>query len=168
MNNKTNKLKKLNIKHGKVFLKNPELVSLMVNSAAVGTAVGAVGAAAFSALGTVFEGANLGESMFLGGVSSLGSSSLANMFKQRAVLSTIAKDEQQDLSDIYYTQKQATALFTAVVAATALSTGLGVGVGAGTHKLTTAIINKLKPDHQIEQTVEVEPMPVIDEIQVEK
>lgn len=45
---------------------------------------------------------------------------------------------------------------------------MGAKVGAGTHKLSTLAINKLKPEHYIERPAEVEPMPVIDEIQIEK
>ena len=165
LNNKTKKLKKLNFKRGKVLLKNPELVSIIGNSAAVSAAVATVSAAAISAVGTG-RGANLGESMLLGGMMTLGCSPLAGLVKEHSMFSTMMKDK--NAKDLLLTQKQARALFAAGLATTVLSTGIGVGVGAGTHKLTTAIIDKVKPQHQIEQTVEVEPMPVIDEIQVEK
>lgn len=45
---------------------------------------------------------------------------------------------------------------------------MGAKIGAGTHKLTTLALDRFKPEHQIEQVVDVKPLPEIDEIQIER
>ena len=138
----------------KGFLKNSELVTVALESAGIGAVEAVVGA---TIVGTTaaLVGAGVGTTMH----ASLGVA---------AGLSTGASMRMQDDIRTVLNTRQKGALFAAGLAASTLNAGIGAGTGVGAHKLTTAIVNKLKPEHQIEQTVEVEPMPVIDEIQVEK
>ena len=137
-----NKLKKLNIK-GKEFLKKTQPIASAAFGAAVGMTVGLMGG-------------DMETAMLIGGVAGA-RPAVATTFDHIDMTMATAPSKRQKI-----------AAFAAGLAATVFSAGLGMGAGAGTHKLTTAIIDKVIPDHQIEQTVEVEPMPVVDEIQVEK
>lgn len=113
---------------------------------------GAAFAAANGALAPLLGG-GIEQAMSFGGVM-LGGMTLNSALR-------VCKVRKNEGKPMHYVL--ATGLVGAVLGAPA-----GAGIGAGMHKLTTSIINHLQPKHQIEQTVEVESIPVIDEIQVEK
>ena len=164
-NNK--KLKRLNIEKGLYDLKNSELVQAAEK--------GAVNAAGLSALLGIANGSmaalsgiDMLPATLMGGLTSLVTSQVGYNRAKEDELTLLAYVDDEPVPFYNIKKRQKVALFAAGLAATVLGSGVGAGVSAGTHKLTTAIIDKIKPEHQIEQIVEVEPMSVVDEIQVEK
>ena len=151
-NKNKEKLKKLKMEKRKASLK-----SALIACAAGGIAVGAAGAA-MAGVAAGDAGAGVREAMLLSGITASAMSALGN-----AAVACTGK-----FKDKFNKPKAANALIMSTAAVSTLSFGIGACVGADTRKLTTSVINPSQPEHQIEQTVEVDPIPVIDEIQVER
>lgn len=143
------------------FVKDSDLIKGASISAGIGTAVATVGAVAVGAIGAINGTVDVQQTMLTSGLVAAGLAAGTNLYTQDEIVYRVGKGK-------LVTDTQNTKLLACIAGATVLCGGLGAGVGAGAHKLTTSIIGKLKPEHQIERTVEVEPIPVIDEIQVEK
>lgn len=146
------KLSKLTLKKEKGFLKNSEVVASMMSGISTGAMMAAAWVPAVG-VGRALIGADMQRTAAMAAVVASG---------------LVAGTSTRECYEIEprLSKRQKVAAFATAIAASTLSAALGAGIGVGTHKLTTSIIDKLQPAHQIEQTVETEPMPAINEIQM--
>lgn len=148
------------------FTEHVDFIPAVLTGAAMtaGTAAG-IGAVAGVTMGasTALTGGDVDFTKFSCGGLVACSSALMSMVN--AVKATcLAKNSREDAKT---SRKIGVALLLAsVLASFGPCRALGNNIGAGTHKITTAIIDKLKVKHQIEQTVKPEePALIFDESQ---
>lgn len=167
------KLKKLNINNNKGVLKKEttrnrkkekwieerkELIAMLLSNSAITTGV-AAGFAAISSLPEAIKGVDDIGAMIDGAMGAIAMSLFGNLIG--LVRGTLALDDSSTI-------KSDGLIAAGLIAATLLAPVPYGIMGSKIGKAMYSVADKLRSKQQIEQTVEVEPVPVINEFQVEK